>query len=118
MTRGSALEPQALRAGFHRGKRHWVGPGYHESLQSYGSLTLSRDYSEDRFCHIPGLAIGVASGAYTRNLAKASHNQLCTMLEQEDIKCGSHYHGIQCIDFITTFDQCALRSQTPTVSAP
>ena len=93
---------------------HWVGPGNRQSLQTYGALLNSRNYYEDKFCHTPGLTVGVARGTYTRTVAKKPHHLLYDALKTEDINCGSKYHGIDCVDFITNFDQCALRSRTPT----
>ena len=93
---------------------HWVGPGNPKSLQTYGALVFSRSYSDDNFCHTPGLTVGVARGSFTRTVAKAPHHLLYQMLEEEDTNCGSTYHGTDCVDFVTDFDQCALRSRTPT----
>ena len=93
---------------------HWVGPGNRRSLQTYGALVNSRNYAKDNFCHTPGLTIGVARGTFTRNVAKSPHHALYENLEAEDTKCGSSYHGTQCLEFITNFEQCALRSRTPT----
>ena len=93
---------------------HWVGPGNRQSLQTFGALVISRNYADDNFCHTPGLTVGVARGTFTRTVAKAPHHLLYQMLEEEDTNCGSTYHGTECLDFITNFDQCALRSRTPT----
>lgn len=93
---------------------HWVGPGNRKSLQSYGALINSRNYAADRFCHTPGLTVGVARGTFTRNVAKSPHHALYENLKEEDTNCGASYHGTQCLEFITKFDQCALRSRTPT----
>jgi hypothetical protein len=93
---------------------HWVGPGGRQSLQTFGALVISRNYADDNFCHTPGLTVGVARGSFTRTVAKAPHHLLYEMLDQEDPNCGSTYHGVDCLDFITDFNQCALRSRTPT----
>jgi hypothetical protein len=36
------------------------------------------------------------------------------MLEEEETSCGAAYKGLDCLDFVTNFDYCALRSRTPT----
>lgn len=93
---------------------HWVGPGNRQSLQTFGALVISRNYADDNFCHTPGLTVGVARGTFTRTVAKAPHHLLYETLEVEEIECGGKYKGTQCLDFVTNFDQCALRSRTPT----
>eukprot|EP00977_Amphora_coffeiformis_P020968 scaffold8681_cov200-Amphora_coffeaeformis.AAC.12 len=93
---------------------HWVGPGNRPSLQTYGALVTSRNYADDKFCHTPGLTIGVKRGSYTRSLVKAPHHMLYERLTLEDISCGASYRGEDCLDFVDNFDECALRSRTPT----
>ena len=91
-----------------------MGPGNRPSLRTYGALVTSRNYADDKFCHTPGLTIGVARGSFTRTTAKAPHHMLYERLTVEDINCGSTYHGEDCLHFVDNFEECALRSRTPT----
>jgi hypothetical protein len=91
---------------------HWVGPGGREQLRTYGALVPSRQY--ENFCHTPGLTVGFRRGTFTRTVAKSPHHLLVQMLEEEETSCGAAYKGMDCLDFVTNFDYCALRSRTPT----
>jgi hypothetical protein len=81
---------------------------------SLGWLKPSRSFIRKQKCYTPGMALGLKQGRMMTGILDVPHSQLIAELNQSQTSCGSHYKGLDCVDFLDQLKYPALRTRTPT----